>query len=267
MTSLLRRHLFAACAAIVLAASATAQDDPKPPAKPDPELAKQFKQLGDAVKDPKFTRDPEAINLIDELKQRYEAMHEKDQQAFRGVLRDVFRGKKRKLDNPGLYRAASYALGDIGGPEAAKILVDVLGTEPFSSRDWLSFQEDLYENIGRTKDERQVAFLLKQAVREPEDQIKRAAGKALRHFEELPLAKRREIFKDLLTNYGEIESKANASLDTGDADMATAKRTLNAIRDAWNGTLSAMSGANCGTSMEWYKWYSDNKNKDKAWKN
>lgn len=266
MTSLFRTTLCAAFAAVLFASATVAQESEKPTAKPDPEIAKKVKQLGEASRDPKFARDEEAKNLIDELLQVYPTLHEKDQAAFRDALGDVFGGKKRKLDNPGLYRAAAYALGTIGGPEASKILVGVLGAEPYESRDWLSFQEDLYENIGRTKDEKQVTLLVKAATQKPEDQVKRAAGKALRHFEDLPLAKRREIFKDLLTNYGEIESQASANVDPSDANVATRKRTLAAIRDAWNGTLSAMSGGNCGTSMEWYKWYSDNKGSDKGWK-
>ena len=267
MTSVRAPSLISALVAFLLAVPGFAQDEePVKPEKPDPAVAEKLKELDRAVGDRKFEHDGEAVNMIDELQQQYEGMHEKDQRAVLKSLRGVFSAKKRKPDNPGLYVATVFALGKIGGSDAARILVSLVDKAPFEDKDWLSFQEHVLENVGATKDERQVSFLVKKATRGPEDEVKYAAGKALRYFEDLPLDKRQEIFKDLLIDYERIEGDANANLDPGDATVATRKRTLAKIRDAWNGTLGAMSGQACGTAVEWRKWWNDNKDDRKAWK-
>ncbi|MGE0144109.1 MAG: HEAT repeat domain-containing protein [Planctomycetota bacterium] len=254
--------------ATLMPGSLCAQDDEKPaPAKPDPAVAEKIKELHKAVAEPKFTRDGDAVRIIDELQQAYADMHPKDQSAVIGGLSKVFQiGKKRPLDQPGLYRGAVFALGKIGGPDAAKVILGLLGRDPFKSRDWQSFQEDLYENLGKTKDEKQIEFLIDMATNDPEDGIKAAAGKALRHYDELKLAQRKDIFKRLLVDYEKIEGDSKANLDTGDPVVATRKRTLARIRDPWNGTLGVMSGQAFGTAVEWRKWWNDFKDDAKAWR-
>ena len=77
---------------------------------------------------------------------------------------------------------------------------------------------------------------------------------------------RQEIFKDLQINYAKIEGDSKASLDPGDSLVATRKRTLAAIADPWNETLSQLSGQNFRTAEEWQRWWNENKNKKKSWK-
>ena len=267
MTSFMHQSLPAAFAALLLASFVAAQGgEADKPAKPDPEIQKKLKQFDEAVADKKFARDAEAGNLIDELLTAQPTMHEKDQVAFVKSLKGVFDQKDRKPDNPGLYRTTIFALGKIGTSDCAKILAGLTDKSPFEKQEWLALQEDILENVGRTKDPKQVEFLVKKATRGPEDPVMRAAGKALRFYEDLPLKQRREIFDSLVVAYGSVESRANASLDGSDADLATAKRTQAAIRDAWNGTLSALSGANFGTAAEWMRWSNKEGKDNKAWK-
>lgn len=243
-----------------------AQDD-KEAKKPDPEVAAKLETFTEAVKkDKKFERDQEAIGIIDELLKIYPDMHPKDQRDFLRALDSVFTPRHRKPELPSLYKATVFALGEIKGPDAAGILVKYIDRKPFDDKDWLSLQEDMLENIGRCHDEKQIDYLTKKAKQDPTDGIKRAAGKALRHFEDLELPVRKEIFSDLLIYYAKIEGDSKSSLDTGDAVVATAKRTYAAIADPWNQTLAALSGQSFRTAEEWQHWYNKNKNDAKAWK-
>jgi hypothetical protein len=252
-------------AAALLALPLCAQDDEKK--KRDPEVAEQLETFEKAIADSKFERDAEAVQLIEDLLKKQKAgMHEKDEHDFLKALGKVFTQRPRKPEQPQLYTATVACLGEIGGPVASRTLVTMVVRKPFDDQEWLSLQELMFENIGKTKDERQIDFLVKSAVRDPVDQIKKAAGKALRHFEDADLKTRQSIFKDLLTNYGQIHGDANASLDPGDALVATRRRTLAAIADAWNQTLGALSGQSFQTAPQWYEWWNDHKNDPKAWK-
>lgn len=241
------------------------QEDEKK--EPDPEVAEKLDVFEDAIRERDFSRDREAVGIVDELLQKHqEGMHPKDEKDVLEAFRKVFRQKPRKPSQPQLYEATVAALGEIGGPYASRILVEIVDRKPFDDEEWLAFRERVYEAIGKTEDERQIDFLVKAATRSPIDGVKRAAGKALRHFEGSDLKIRKDIFKDLLTNYGKIEGDAKSSLDPGDSLVATRKRTLAAIADSWNETLGALSGQSFRTAEEWYKWYNDHKNDPKAWK-
>ncbi|MFO1051723.1 MAG: HEAT repeat domain-containing protein [Planctomycetota bacterium] len=267
MMSMPFRSLSAVLAACLLLGTGVAQDKEKSkPEKQDPAVAEKLKELDKAVNDRKMEHDVDAARIIDDLAGQYESMHEKDQKDVRSGFRKVFDAKERKPDNPGLYRATVFALGKIGGPDAAAILVKLLdNSSPFHDRDWISMQQDILENIGKTKDVKQIDFLLKTALRAAEDPVKGAAGKALRYFEDQPLGKRQEVFVKMLVDYEKIYGEA-MSTDSGNEVTQTRKRTLNTIQDPWNGTLGALSGQACGTAVEWRKWYNDHKDDKKAWK-
>ncbi len=261
-----RNHAIAFAILAFLAAPAAAQDEPAKPDKPDPAVKEKLDTFEDCLRDRKFERDTEATQIIDELLQRYPELHEKDQRSFLKALDSVFRARQRKPEQPGLYQATIHALGTIGGEDAAKILVKVFDKKMFEAEEWASLQEDLLENIGRTKDEKQIDFLVKRAVRDPTDSVKRAAGKALRYFEDSDLKTRQDIFKELLINYGQIEGDSKSSLDPNNNLVATRKRTLAAIADPWNVTLSKLSGQNFRTAEEWQKWWNEAKYDKKMWK-
>lgn len=244
-----------------------AQDDDKKKEQ-DPEIEQKLEVFEDAIEDRKFERDQEAVKIIDELLQKQKAgLHVKDEKDVVDALASVFRQRPRKPEQPQLYEATVAALGEIGGSRAAQVLKKVAEDKPFDDDEWLAFREKIYEAIGKTKEERQVKdFLVKAATQSPIDGVKRAAGKALRHFEDADLKVRQDIFKDLLTNYGTIYGGAHDNLDPGDAVRQTRAATLKAIADPWNQTLAALSGQSFRTAPEWYEWWNDNKNDRKAWK-
>lgn len=247
---------------LVLGAALAAQEDGDK--KPDPEVQAKIKEFEKAIADRKMERDQEAVGMIDELLKNYADLHEKDQRSFIKALDKVFKQRPRKPENQGLYKATVTALGTIGGDVPAKILVSAYKNKAFDDDEWLSFREEILENIGLTKDERQIDFLLDRATRDPVDGVKRGAGKALRHFRESDQKVRKDIFSKLLIDYAKIEGDAHGSLDPGDAVAQTRQRTLKAIADPWNETLSALSGAQHRTAVDWQSWWNDNKHED--WK-
>ncbi|MEY2980089.1 MAG: hypothetical protein RL562_316 [Planctomycetota bacterium] len=253
--------------ALVLTGFPALAQEPAEEIEQDPALSEKLKVFDEAVRDRKMERDEEAVGIIDELlTQHQDGMHPKDEQSFQKSLEKVFTARQRKPDQPQLYAATVAALGKIGGPVSSRILVKLVDRKPFPDQDWTNLREQMFENIGRTKDERQVEFLRKRAVNDPVDQVKKAAGGALRHFEGSELRLRQTVFKELLVEYGRIYGDAHSSLDPGDALVATRKRTLNAIADTWNQTLAALSGQSFRTAEEWQHWWNKHKDDRDAWK-
>ncbi len=266
-----RPLLTALSALLFVSAPLLAQKDASAKKLPNPEVAKKLKEFSTAIKDKKFKRDSVATGIIDELLQDFEEMHPKDKESFTKSLGSVFKGRntRRKADNPGLFRAAVFALGDMGSkdqktaPAASKILVTAYGKKPFSKKQWMGLRENMLENVGKTKDVKQKDFLVDEATRSPHDGIKAAAGKAIRYYAELKLGERKVIFKKLLRNYAKVEDQSTKNIDPGDMAVQTAKRTLQKIADPWNTTLAALTGEEFRTAERWQRFW--NKNKDKNW--
>jgi hypothetical protein len=253
--------------ALIAIPALPAQDDPKEK-EPDPEVTAQIEKLKDAIKDRKMERDLEARELIDGLLQKYEGLHEKSQKAFVLALNETWKARPRKPEQLELYKATAFALGTIGGDAASKMLVAATKSKPFTDKEYLAILEDLLENVGRTKDEKQVKTLVDLAARDPEDRVKAASGRALRHFEESSFDVRKDIVKDLLIDYTKIESGANESVNPSDPVQQARKRTLQAIADPWNETLSKLTGeTDIRTAQDWQHWWNKNKNTPKSWKN
>lgn len=246
----------------------TAQEDPVPgdPAPEEQSFADRLDAFRDVVRDPKLSRDAEGVRMVDQLVAEHETLEPRQQRALLEEFRKVFLGKKRKPKDPELYRAVVFGLGRIGGRHAAQVLAGLIDTSPWEDRDRLALVEDIFENLGRTHEESQVELLMKKATRDHQPEIQRAAGKALRHFADLPLRKRQEMFRDLLRAYEEIESRSKSGGGGGNSGAATARERLAMIRGAWNATLSDFSGASCRTAADWNHWWNDNKEDRKAWK-
>lgn len=266
----------AVLACLALVAPLAAQDDKEKEKKPDPEVAEKLDTLEEAVKDRKGEHDAEAVRIIDELKESYPDLHERDQKDVLDGISAILkiRGRPRAADQPALYRTAIFALGTIG-PNDEKtqrycpdLLMSAWGKKPFTEDEWLATREDILENIGRCKspNAKHIDFLVETATRSPIDGMKRGAGKALRHYAEAEGSVRKGIFDKLLVDYATIEGKSKQSIDGSDPVMATATATLKAIRDPWNATLAALSGANHRTAAEWQHWWNENKNDRKLWR-
>lgn len=255
-------------ALLALAVCMPAQGDastPKP--KPDPEVAKMLDDLKDAVLDRKMEHDAEAGQLIDKLCIKLQAgMIEKDQDAFAKGLDLVFsRGKVREPDKIQLYSAAAAALGQLGD-KGAKPLMEAYKSAHFPDKtEWVPLREQLLKALGRTKtkDDKAIKFLIDEARRAVEPALMAAAGEALGNFEDAEPKLRKDIVKNLLIRYGEIDSKSRV-LDPANIEAQNARDRLAAISDKWNTTLSKMTRQDFRNYPDWNGWY--NKNKDGDWK-
>ncbi|MEO0480245.1 MAG: hypothetical protein AAF196_12260 [Planctomycetota bacterium] len=262
---LLRKDLISLLTALAVFAPAAFGQDPDEEKEPDPEIEEKLDTFKEAISDKKMKRDSEAIALIDELLQKGPDYHPKDRQDIIKGFKNVFSRKARKPDQPELYIATVVALGELGGDDAARVLQQVYGLRLFKEEEWQSMRERILEQVGKCTSLRTVEFLLDETGNNDIDGIKRAAGRALRHFDEAEFKTRRDIFEELLTKYGEITAVARSSADPNNATVRKFKRTLSAVSDGWNTTLGAMSGQEFRTAEDWYEWFNDHKNKPKDW--
>jgi hypothetical protein len=246
-----------------VAPRAPAQDDPPEPAAAAADLDEQLAKFDEAINDRKATRDAEAQGLIDQMLKRYPSLDEKEKASVVKALSDCLLSPhvKREPDQRALFIAASAALGNMGD-EGAKVLSKAFDNPKFKAREWIAMRAQFLKNIGNTKDERQVDFLIERAGRDTEDDIMRAAGEALGNFEKSDQKVRKKIVKELIKKFGEIHSKANANLDPGDALVKRAKEQLTAISHDWNESLSKLTGETLTTAPDWQRFYNKKKNDD-----
>ena len=245
-------------AALAFAAVERAQE----PAKgPDKEVADKLVVLRDCVADKKLLREDEGLKMIDELLIKWKAgVDPKDKVSIVKGFEGVFsQGKLRPPDNTKLYIGAATALGYCGA-EGAKVLKATYTNKRFpEKKEWVPFREQLLRNIGLTKDESMVKFLLEEARRNPEAALQASAGGALGNFEESKEAIRKSIVDELLVTYGELSELAS---QMGSANVAAqnAQDRLAALKDKWNDALAKLTRQNFATFSEWQKWFNKNKN-------
>ncbi len=248
--------LAALCA---LAPAAPAQ---KPPKKDqDPEVAAKVDLLDEVADDRKFERDAEGVAAIDVLYQKHEeGLHPKDEKMVLKALDDVLnRSKVRDANQTQLYDAAAAALGQHGAG-GAKALKKAFESKRFPDKpEWVPLREKLLRNIGKTKEESMVKFLIDEARRNPEAALQAAAGEALGNFEESPEKVRKEIVSQLLITYGSLAEIAS-QLGTN-IEAQNAQRRLAALSGKWNDTLRKLTKQDFDAFREWQDWYNDNKNK------
>ncbi|MFN9304526.1 MAG: hypothetical protein ACK6DT_00470 [Planctomycetota bacterium] len=261
-TMTLRRFLLAClCSAV-----ATAQDPAagKGAEKgPDKEVAEQLAILKEAHADKKFSHDARGVEAIDKLLIKAKAgIDPKDQQQVVKALESVLAtGKLRPPDQTQLYGGAAYALGAMGA-DGAKVLKEAYAGKRYPDKpEWVPLREQLLKNLGRTKDESMVKYLVDQATRSPEPALMAAAGEALGNFEESKEALRKEVVRDLLVKYGSLSEMAS-NLGTN-IEAQNAQERLAAIKGKWNATLGKLTKQNFDTFRDWQTWH--NKNKDKPW--
>ena len=164
--------------ALALAQPASAQKAEKLPA--DPDVPVKLKELAEVAKDRKFTRDAAGIEIIDVLIQKQDkGLNDKDQkQVVKGLDSVLNKGRLRPAEKSQLYNTAAIALGRFG-KDGAKPLKAAYEKKRFPNRpEWVPLREKLLVNIGKTKDESAVKFLLDEARRSPEAalQAARAVG-------------------------------------------------------------------------------------------
>lgn len=230
----------------------------------DPKVKESLERFLDAIRAKDFAQDNEAVRIIDELLPQYEGMHPRDQADFMKALTRVFSGKKREPGEPILYKATITALGTLG-EDAGKLLVKIYQRSPFDKeRDWVAMRETILASIGRTRDEKQAEFLLERALRDHNDRIKAAAGKALGEYEDSDYDLRKDLVKQLIRNYGKIEGDSR-SPQINEINVIVRRQTLQTIADPWNTALSRLTTVSFRTAEEWQHWYNKNKDDREAW--
>lgn len=234
-------------------------------AKRNPEVAKRLKEFTVMVSDRKAPKDAEAKKIIDWAVGLYPNMHKSDQQYFAKEIGRTIRSPRitRDTRNDGLYRAIITALGK-AGTNGSRELVAAFDHRKFKGEDeWLTLRAFMLEHLGRTKDLRQVDFLLKVAMRDPVDALMASAGGALRHYGDAKLSLRKTIVKDLHRKFAEVYDNAHKNLDTGDTVRQTWERRHSVVADDWNSALQALTKQQLRGANAWTRFW--NKNKDKNW--
>lgn len=246
---------------LLLAAAALAQDPPAP----DPALPERIKELKTFCTDRKMESDFRAIGSIQQLISKPDQLNPKDKTRLAKALGDVFTwGRVRPPDKDTLYREAGTALGKLG-VDGAKELVAAIESARIKDRDYIPLRAYLLKDLGMTKDEKQVEYLVEQARRSPWDDIMAAAGEALGNYAELDLKKRRDIVKQLIVKYGEISSKASQMESTDpsapiDFSIKNAQETLRRIQGPFNRTLTKLTGESFSKAADWQHWANKNAN-------
>lgn len=249
-------------AAIVLASTAwLAAQTPEPAI--DPGLPDQLKELKSLVAEPKMTEDFRAIGLLQQLSKDPDKRNQKDVERLAKGIGDVFRtGRVRPADKDHLYREAGDALARLGA-DGGKELARALQDSRIKGREYVPLRAHLIVDLGRTKDEKQVDWLLEQATQSPHDELMAAGGEALGQYTDLEIRKRRDVVRALIRRYAELHGLATQLDPTDPAAPVNfgpqnARRTLRFVEGKWNATLTALTGQSFTSLPDWQRWLNKN---------
>ena len=242
-----------------LAAGALSAQDTEPPT--DPTLPDRLKELKSYVGDRKMEQDFQAIGLIQNLAKDLDQKNDKDKKRLAKGLGDVFTtGKVREGGQDILYREAADALAKLG-EDGAKELSKVVDHRRFE--DNLRLVAHMILALGRTKDPKQIDWLLETTTRSHQDELRAAAGEALGNFTDADLRQKREIVKDIIREWGGLHQQAttpdpidpNAPIDFGPQN---ARRILRAVEGKWVATLQKLTGVSQTEFADWQRWLNKN---------
>lgn len=230
-----------------------------------PDLTKELKNLQSMVKDRKMAEDFLAISLIDRLSADPAKLTAKDQAKVAKGLAKVYRtGRLRPPDRLHLYQETADAMAKFG-KNGSTLLLKAIETERIKGREYAGLRAYMIRALGRAKDEKQIDWLTKQALRSPDNAVMAAAGEALGNFTKMPLKTRRKLVKSLVGRLGELHMQSTA-LESSDPkapiDLGpqNARRTLGQIRRPWNATLTTLTGQKFSTAAQWQRWLNKNRN-------
>ena len=227
---------------ILFPAAAPAQG----PDKPDPEIAKQLDELKKALSDRRMRYDAQAVGIIGSLREAHgKGFHKTDERKAVTAMARVF-VRPRDVEHTHIYLAAAEFLGDCGEP-GARALVRALESKHIKGREFAGLRGEIVMNLGRTRDQRQIKFLLKLIRSSPDNDVLAAAGEALGYHTAAPLKTRREIVKDILILYGGLDTKArDPHVVRGglpqDFGRQNARERMETVQPSWNATLSKLTG-------------------------
>ena len=253
---------FAAVLVLVVGAVA-AQKKALPPV--DPNLSARLKELRDLVKDRKMTLDFQAIGLMQSLTKDVAKVNPKDQAKIGKALGGVFKtGKVRTGGKAILYRETSDALAKLE-THGSKELLKACENKRF--KDDIGLRAHMLRSLGKTKDVKQIDFLIEVTSRSPHDELRAASGQGLSNYKHAKDKTQRKIVKEIIKAWGSLESKANQAVSNdpnGPQDFGpqNARRTLRVAQGKWVATLQTLTGVSQSNFMAWQRW----QNKNKGWK-
>jgi hypothetical protein len=211
------------------------------------------------IGDRKHPKDHEAIPILDELLAKYPKMIAADQKRFvTGIAACLTKSKIKRDPKKGqdeLFRRVTRALGSIG-VKGSKPLRTAFTSKKFKARVWDSLRGDMLEQIGAGKDVRSIDLLVDVARRSESDRLRQRAGAALRHFAGASLKQRREISKQLIREWINIDSNARGTTDPALAQQrARSEQRLTVVGSAWNVTLRQLTKQRFRTPQKWQDFY------------
>lgn len=245
--------------ALNIAAVPLAQDS----AEPDPLIPEMLDELTKALRDRRMELDAKAVVIIEELQAKLPDMNDKDRKKVLQQVGRVFvTGRARPPEQVHVYLAAARFLGD-AGEDGARDLARAYDNQRIKGREYVGLRAEIILNLGKTGDPRQIDAILKEARRSPDNEVMAAAGEALGFYADAPLKARREIVKELLITYGEVDAKAsNPHVVRGgwpqDFTRQNAQETRQAIQARWNRTLSKLTGEDFTKYPDWLRWHNAN---------
>lgn len=251
-------------AVLALAAGSALAQKPAPPPV-DPQLPQKLKDLKSMVKDKKQTRDFQAIGLMQNLTKDVTKINPKDKTKIVKALESVFKtGKVRTGGKAILYRETSDALAKFE-KDGAKPILKAIENKRF--KDDIALRAHMLLALGKTKDVKQIDYLIEVASRSPHDEMRGSAGQALSNFGHAKAKEQREIVKEIIKAWGSLEALANQAVNldpNGPQNFGpqNARRTLRAVQGKWVGTLQKLTGVSQTKFMDWQRWQNKNKNWD-----
>jgi hypothetical protein len=250
--------LFAGVAAHATPASSAGtelrQDDPKPDKREAvKELCAKFKAH---IKE-RGKEDREATAVLDLLLKEFPASGPKDRETIVKAIGDAFKERRKPTaegvrDNK-LHLSAAIALGECG-PECVAVLVPWVGHK--DHRDDMQLQRELILSLGKSKDKAAVKPLTDLLVHH-QATVQAATSEALVNFAHLPLADRKEIFKEVLDQITQIKGQVDS-----DPNDTTERERYDAVRAPMRSVLQVMSKQDFSEPSEWRSWWNNNKAKD-----
>ncbi|MCA8955295.1 MAG: hypothetical protein KDC87_04430 [Planctomycetes bacterium] len=248
-----------------LCASCPAQKPVPAAAKSDLKVKDRIGQFQKLVTDRKGDKDAEAVELVNGLDKDFASMVAKDKVEYaKGIAFALSSTRvKREPTKDGIYRTVIFALGKTGDSGSKYLASAVENKAKFKGKEWLTLRGYMLDHLGRTKDPKQIKFLLDTAIRSPEDTLMAKAGEALQHFHGEKLAVRKEIAKDLIKKFANIETNANKNIDPGDAVTKAWRDRLAMVADPWNTALQKLTKQNIRKPSEWNTFW--NKHKGDNW--
>jgi hypothetical protein len=227
-------------------------------------------------------REEEAIQLMDGFVQRYLSHQErlleiedsleieigvpkdlkkerksiqKEQDLLAKTVWVAFSRKRETAENQQLWTAAAYSFGQMSS-HGSEYLWKAFEDRRFNKD--IKFQGLCVEQVGFTRDWGQAESLV-DLLDYKHETVAAKAAESLAKFREAPLETRQDCVKKLVKLFESYRSRGV------DLDDSNGQRVYRIIREPFLRALSELTGQSLRTSLEWTKWWNNNKKNKDAW--